>query len=255
MKIKKFMTAVAATAIWASSPATFMAHAQDQNTIDLPAETYQAPTFENPATNDAETSANLPAVSVQTLDPRMTVSNILGQPVYNTKQERVGTVSDIILDRNGKAVEIVVADAEIPGFDLKTVAFDYSSVVKQDEKGAVVMRISEAMIDQARALPIGSYSQESIGAPSQDRFSASELLDSDLVDPQNTPVANVDNISFEDGQAKEIIVAFDQVLGLGGKKAALEFQSAEIVQNGTDVNFQLSAARASQFNALKDKTE
>src|SRR5262249_42493314 len=85
-------------------------------------------------------------------------------------------------------------------------------------------------------------------------LSVATLLKGQLVNPQNQTVAQVDNLSFRDGAVNQVIVAFDQVLGLGGKKAAVPYNDVKIVRqndSGTNVDLQLNAAQSAQFENFK----
>src|SRR5690606_15467983 len=63
-----------------------------------------------------------------TIDSRHTAASMIGKPVYNSKEERIGTLRDIIVDANGNATLAVIGDGEIPGYAGKLVAFDYGVV-------------------------------------------------------------------------------------------------------------------------------
>ena len=76
-------------------------------------------------------------------------------------------------------------------------------------------------------------------------------LDGDLLDERRKVVAEVDDLSFKDGHADQLVVAFDQILGLGGGMAALNYSAAKVVRDGDDLDFQLSANQAANFEAYK----
>ena len=186
-----------------------------------------------------------------TLDSRMTASGMIGKPVYNTNGESVATVKDIILDREGQAIMVVVADGEFIGMG-KQAAFDYNAITHVNADGDVIMPLTEQMIENAAEF---SYDREryseTVKVIPSNGYSVAELLDAQLVNPQKETVGDVDNISFKNGQANHIIIGFDKILGLGGKKAAMEYDSATLVRNGDDLDFQLSANQAAQFEAYK----
>jgi hypothetical protein len=48
-----------------------------------------------------------------------------------------------------------------------------------------------------------------------------------------------------------VIVAFDQVLGMGGERAALDFDALKLTQTDSGVQFQLSAAQSANFEKYK----
>ncbi len=193
-----------------------------------------------------------------TIDSRHTAAAMLGQPVYNVKNEKIASVSDIILDSNGQATTVIVADGGVWGFGSKLAAFDYSLVSQRSENGDVIMPLSEETIKKAAEFSYDpkDSGKEKVRVMPQGSVSVQALLDGELVNPQNEPVAEVDNISFTDGAASQVIVAFDQTLGLGGKKAVVGYDAVKVVRtdekNG-EFDVKLSAAQATEFENFKAK--
>jgi sporulation protein YlmC with PRC-barrel domain len=190
-----------------------------------------------------------------TIDSRITASGMIGQPVMNSNQERVGTFKDVILDKDGKAVMAIVADGEFPGIDAKLVAFDYNIIARQNKNGDVIMPLTESAIDNAAEFSYDAKGRnENVRVMPANGYSVSKLLDADLLDQKKETVAQVDNISFKNGYADQIIIVFDQILGLGGEKAVLDYRDAQLTRTGDKLNFQLSANQAKQFEIYKKTT-
>lgn len=185
-----------------------------------------------------------------TIDPRATASHVIGKPIYNN-EERVGTVKDIILDNNGKAVMVVVADGEIFGLG-KLVAFEYSDMVKVNNNDNVMMTLTEDVIDQAAEF---SYEQNNSGSkvrviPSNG-YSLNALLDGELTDIQGKTLAQIDDVSLKDGKADHLILGFDKILGIGGEKVAIKYDPSHVVMDDNEYDFQLTSAENVQFNNYK----
>lgn len=189
-----------------------------------------------------------------TIDERMTATGMIGRSVHNAKGEGIATVKDIILDRDGKASMIVVADGEFIGMG-KQAAFDYNAITRMNADGDFIMPITEAMIANAAEF---SYDREdysdNVRVVPSNGYSVAELLDGQLVDEKKETVAEIDNISLQNGTATQLIVGFDKILGLGGEKATIGFDAAEVVQDGDGYDFQLSANQTAQFEAYKKST-
>jgi sporulation protein YlmC with PRC-barrel domain len=199
---------------------------------------------------------------VVTVNRHATANGIIGEPVLNTRGERVGTMRDIILDANGKAVVAVVSDAEVIDIAAKTTAFDYALIMRQDQNGDIIMPLEEETIENARSF---SYDLDDAGkadvvTPPASGYSVRELLDADVENERGDDVAEVENIVFRNGKADTLIVTFDKVLGMGGKTAALAFADVRAVREddsddddfSDDVDFQLSAAQSTRFEAFKN---
>ncbi len=197
-----------------------------------------------------------PTFKTVDISTRMTADGIIGKPVYNGKNERIATVKDIIVDKSGKATSVVLADGEFPGYDGKLVAFDYGVITKLDKDGDVVVPLTEDTIKNAVEFSYvdnaGGANVRALGA----NYSVAKLLDADLVDTANKDIGDIEDISFRNGKANQLIVSFDKVLGLGGDKAALNYTSAKVVHkdgdaSDDDLDFQISANQSARFEAYK----
>lgn len=186
------------------------------------------------------------------IDERHTASGIIGKNVYDTNGKAIAKIHDIILDRSGHAQTVVLADGELFGMG-KKVAFDYGLIANRDKDGDVIAPLSEEIIKKAvefsynrkdtgkqnvRAIPVGALSVD-------------ELMDADLVDANGKDLGDVENIAFDNGQAARLIIEFDDVMGLGGKKALINYDSTSVVRDGDDYNLKLSANQISRLQAYK----
>lgn len=187
-----------------------------------------------------------------TVNTRNTASGIIGQPVLNAKNERVGKIHDVILDENGNAQMVVVADGDILGLG-KLAAFNYSSVVQMNAEGQIVAPLTEETINQAAEF---TYEREDVGPNMKmipaNGYSVAALLKADVIDTQKEKLGDVDDVVMKGGRADQLIIGFDKVLGLGGEKAAVGYKTAAVVKDGNDYDFQLSGASATQFENYKN---
>lgn len=186
-----------------------------------------------------------------TINEKMTAEGMIGQPVYNASGERVAKIHDIILDSNGDAKMVILADGDFTGLG-KNVAFDYDVITQRSAEGDIVAPLTEEMIDAAAAFSYDpdDYS-ETVRIIPQNGYSVAELLDGDLVDTQGKKVGDVENISIRNGEADRIIVGFDKLLGLGGEKAALNYDAVDLVSKENKTHFKLSANQALKFETFK----
>lgn len=267
----QILATVSAIAILASGPALAENNAKTKANVDASAESNTTNSLQQDAKeawqnikeDTAEAYENVKATFIGeesgsatrsvVIDSRHTATGMIGKAVYNGRQERIGTVEDIIVSADGNANMIVIADGEFPGFEGKLVAFDYSIISRQDANGDVIAPLSEENLDRA-----AEFSYEAADAGDNVRvipnngYSVARLLDGQLVNPQGESVAEIDNISFKNGQASELIVGFDKILGLGGKNAALDYKAAQLVRNGDELDFRLSTNHAAQFEVYKE---
>lgn len=193
------------------------------------------------------TDKNTPVV----IDSRKTANGMIGHSVYDDKHESVAKVTDIILDRDGKAVMLIVTSNAVMGTG-KMAAFDYSAVTRVEGDGDVIMPLTKDMIDKAASF---SYRDNKTGGKAHvipnNGYSVTKILDGKLVNQKKKPVADIDNISFQNGAANQLIVGFDKTFGMGGEKAVLSYSDTAIIRDGETLDFQLSANKAAQFEAYK----
>lgn len=207
----------------------------------------------------AETYQDIKAVFIDqnnqtvVINTRHTATGMIGKPVYNAKDERVGTVKDVIVDADGNADMVVIADGEFPGFDGKLVAFDYDMISRQDKDGDVIAAMSEGTIERAAefSYDMSATADGKVRVIPDRGYSVAKLLSGKLVDPQGDEVADIEDISFKNDKAAYLIVGFDKTLGLGGKTAALNYDATRIVSKGDEIDFKLTAKQADRFEAYK----
>ena len=82
-------------------------------------------------------------------------SSLMGASVYNStddKAETIGSVNDLVMDKDGKVVSVVVGVGGFLGIGTKNVAIDYSQVKWEQGKGDWWI-IVPTTADQLKALP------------------------------------------------------------------------------------------------------
>ncbi|MDN5926792.1 MAG: PRC-barrel domain-containing protein [Hyphomicrobiales bacterium] len=82
-------------------------------------------------------------------------SNLMGASVYNSagdKGQEIGNVNDLVLDKDGKIVSVVVGVGGFLGIGSKNVAIDYSQV-KWEQGNGKWWVIVPTTADQLKALP------------------------------------------------------------------------------------------------------
>ncbi len=190
-----------------------------------------------------------------TIDSRGTAQGMIGQPVIDTSGKKIATVKDIILNKEGEAELVVLADGGFMGIGSKLAAFDYDLVSQRNEDGDVIMPISQETLNKVAPF---SYEAEDAEKDAKTRIipadgvSVAELLDGQILNTEKKAVAEVDNISFSNGEASQIIIGFDKTLGLGGEKAAVGFDNVDVVrEKDNKIDIQLSAKQAANFESFK----
>lgn len=200
-------------------------------------------------TDEAKTASG----KTVTIDKRRTANGMIGEPVLNTKNERVGTVEDIIVDGAGKAMLIIVADGGPLSMGDKKAAFDYGLITSRNADGDVIMPLTEANIEKVAEF---SYDRKDAGDNKtrvipQGGYSVKELLDADLLNSASKEVGDVENIVFRNGAADQLVVSYDETLKTD-PVMVLNYSSVKLVPAGDDeVDYQLSANQSAQLEAAR----
>lgn len=190
---------------------------------------------------------NMPFV----IDSRKTANGIIGHDVYNENHESVAKVTDIIVDKDGKAIMIVVIGDRFIGMG-KQAAFDFGAITRVEEDGDVVMPLTEKIIDNAAPFSYDKIDgDERVRVVPDNGYRVSKLLEGKLISRKNEAIADVENISFKNGMANMIIIGFDKTLGFGGQRAALAYKSTTIIRDGESLDFQISDKNEARVNAYK----
>jgi sporulation protein YlmC with PRC-barrel domain len=179
-----------------------------------------------------------------------TAHGLIGQDIVDVSGKKIADVKDIIIDKGGKAVLVVVSDGGVLGIGDKVAAFDYGKVVAQKTDGKVVMTLSQDMVDHARDFSYDPKDWAKAKVIPAGSFSVSRLLKGDVLDPTGKKIAAVENVHFRDGAASQIIVGFDKTLGMGGKLAALDYDDLKVVTKDDRLDVQLTPAQAAQFESF-----
>lgn len=191
---------------------------------------------------------NIPLV----ISSQKTASGMIDHNVYNEKHEIVAKVADIILDKDGKAIMIVVVGDKFLGMG-KQAAFDFGSVTRVEEDGDVIMPLTEKIIDNAAPFSYDNTDgNDRVRVVPDNGYRVSKLLDGKLVNQKKEIVADIENISFKNGMAETLIIGFDKILGLGGQRAAITYSSATIIRDGEALDFQLSNENEARVNTYKE---
>jgi sporulation protein YlmC with PRC-barrel domain len=108
----------------------------------------------------AKQSASLTSADTQKLGNAWRASKVNGASVYNDKNEKVGSVDDLIIDRNDHVVYAVLSVGGFLGMGNHLVAIPYDQlVINADNKGKVDKVIMRgATKDSLKAMPEFKYS-------------------------------------------------------------------------------------------------
>lgn len=188
-----------------------------------------------------------------TIATGITAKGLLGQPINDVHGKKIGTVKDIILNSEGDAELVVVSDGGFMGVGDKLAAFDYNLVMRQEENGDVIMPLSDDIVKKVAEFSYNpKESSDKVQVIPANGYSVAELLKGKLVNPKDESLGNIENIAFRSGEAAEVIVAFDQKLGVGGEHAAFDFDDLTLAKTRDgNLNFRLNDYQSAKFEEYR----
>ncbi|HVT53663.1 MAG TPA: PRC-barrel domain-containing protein [Dongiaceae bacterium] len=172
--MKRLLMTTAAASLLAIGSAAYAQNATDNGAATQPAQppVVQTPPANNNASGSGDNTANggvisgsqpspsaeaAPAspppsdavISAQS-DGQLRADQLIGMTVYNDQGEKVGTVHDIILDKDGKATGVVLNVGGVLGIGAKAVGLTWKEIDVKPDQQAVQISYSK---EQLKAAP------------------------------------------------------------------------------------------------------
>jgi len=140
-----------------------------------PAQSSQAPEAMEPAApKSAEASGSPQFLAKQTSDDWL-ASNLIGQTVYNAEDEIVGDIGDLVSDRNGKIVAVLVGSGGFLGIGQKDVALRFENLrLARDENDNVkiIADMNKEILAAAPDYETLAEQEVTVGSVKDDRVDA-----------------------------------------------------------------------------------
>jgi len=149
--------------------------AQPGDDASPPAQPSEAPlSIEPAAPKSAEASGGGQFLAKQASDDWL-ASNLIGQSVYNAKDENVGDINDLVTDRDGKIVAVLIGSGGFLGLGEKDVAVRFEDLkLARDENNSikVVADLSKETLASAPDYETLSEQTLTVGSAKGDREDA-----------------------------------------------------------------------------------
>ena len=250
MSVSAAALLLAAPAIAQSYPATGKSASNAPVVHDMSTEGLKAEIlgeqFKAIAVDDANAAA---APSYVTIDQKSTANGIIGKPVYDAAGKEIAKVDDLIVDKSGHVTTAVLANGAFLGMGGKLAAFDYNLVTRRNDKGDIVMNDDTVKKAVSYSYDTKAAAENTRTMPATD-YRLTRILKANMIGPDSSKVASVDNASLQNGRIDYLIAGLDKTLGMGGKKAAIKYDSVSLSTTATDhPDFQLYM---NQENRLKN---
>ena len=146
------------------------------DTTAPPAQSSEAPlSIEPAAPKAAEASGSAQFLNKQASDDWL-ASNLIGQSVYNAQDENVGDINDLVTDRNGKIVAVLIGSGGFLGLGEKDVAVRFEDLKlarNEDDSIKIVADLNKETLASAPDYETLSEQKLTVGSTKGDREDAS----------------------------------------------------------------------------------
>jgi sporulation protein YlmC with PRC-barrel domain len=168
--LKKLMITTASLVLLSSAA---MAQAPDQPKSPPPAATTDQPKTSPPAATTEKTADKNQVITEQKSD-QLLASKLKGTNVMGSNNEKIGDVSDILFDKDGKVLAYVVGVGGFLGIGAKDVALSPASfqIVPANERESMKLKLSMTKDELKTAADFKPYKEATSTtgqAPSRDR--------------------------------------------------------------------------------------
>jgi uncharacterized protein YrrD len=181
----------------------------------------------------------------------MTAHGLIGESVMDASNKKIAVVNDIILDKSGVPILVILSDKGFLGIGNKLAAFDYKNVIRQNQDGDVTMSLTQGMIDRAADFSYDRKDWAKAKVIPTDSMSVNVLLRGSLYDHTDKVLATIENVYFRSGDPSQVIVGFNKVMGMGGDLATLDFKNLQVMKKDGQVDFKLSAPQTELFKKFQ----
>ena len=145
------------------------------DTTAPPAQSSEAPlSIEPAAPKAAEASGSAQFLNKQASDDWL-ASNLIGQSVYNAQDENIGDINDLVTDRNGKIVAVLIGSGGFLGLGEKDVAVHFEDLKlarNEDDSIKIVADLNKDTLASAPDYETLSEQKLTVGSTKGDREDA-----------------------------------------------------------------------------------
>ena len=144
-----------------------------------PAQSSQAPAAAMPghASESADANSASPKFLAKQENTDLLASTLIGQSVYNSQDESVGDINDLVTDENGKIIAVLVGTGGFLGIGEKDVALGFQDLrFAQDDKGnvKVIANVTKETLASAPDYQTLAEQKVTVGENKGDREDKSE---------------------------------------------------------------------------------
>ncbi|WP_034990603.1 PRC-barrel domain-containing protein [Beijerinckia mobilis] len=211
----------------------------------------EEPTMTHPMKERAATTA-MPSAAVN----RWLASDVYKGAVYDTAENKIGTIEDLILDGSGNVTTAVIGVGGFLGMGEKDVSVPFKElkVSSREGKNWLVLDRSKNQLkaspsfDRQAALMTTLKTGRSVAAaPSSlgtGQWMASEIYGADIYDTANNKIGAVEDLIMNSaGNISTAVIGVGGFLGIGEKEVAVPFTDLKVAMHEGKERFMLDRSK------------
>jgi sporulation protein YlmC with PRC-barrel domain len=205
-------------------------------------------------TRKSQTDIVLP----KALPGAVSAKSLIGTPIENAKEGRVGSISDVVLGNDSRVDAIVVSDGGFLGINNAQIAVKPSLIsLRRDEKGALKARtnVTESQLDSASSAAFTTRIEamkEDFKKP--EVKTASRLMKASVVGPDGKEVGKVDDVLLSPvGEARYALIATGGTMGVGTKVVAVPISAVTFTRSDQPLKTTMTAAELGKLAPVRSQ--
>jgi sporulation protein YlmC with PRC-barrel domain len=216
------------TCLYAPDPEALVSHTNRQ--VVLNNEPMQSPSV---GASMAEPSSNVSAT-------RPLISDIYHASVYDNSKNKIGDVSDLVINRDGDITTAVVGVGGFLGVSQKDIAVPFKELKitsRNDKEWLALNRTKDQLESMPSYEPTGRSVASSASSLSTSNWLASDIYKANVYDSSENKLGDIKDLVMDsDGKIMTAVVGVGGVLGAGQKDVAVPFKDLKITSRSGNTN-------------------
>jgi hypothetical protein len=181
---------------------------------------------------------------------------LIGTPIENAKEGRVGSISDLVLGKDQRVDAIVVSDGGFLGINNAQIAVKPSLIsIKREANGTLKARtnVTESQLDGASNAAFTTRIEAmNDGFKRPDVKTVSKLIGASVVGPDNKSIATVNDVLLSPiGEARFALLNVGGAMGVGSKLVAVSVTSLAFTSTDQPLKTALTAEQLGKLAPVR----
>jgi sporulation protein YlmC with PRC-barrel domain len=157
-----------------------------------------------------------------------TVSDLYNQEVYDQSNTKVGRITDLLIDRNGRARALIIGFGGVLGMGAThaVASFDIVEATMKDNKVHLTMRLPPAHV-----LAVSPAIMMTVAG----NRTLTDWYNQEVYDQFNTKIGRIADVLIDRyGQVRALVIGAGGFLGLGERDIAVSFDTVKATRKNND---------------------